>query len=255
MRSKAQKVIRHRETVEIPLSHFPSIVNYVDEKFPTIDLSHVKIYQTSLNALKAVDFDNIGGCYIDALKIIFVLNQGSLDKRETGKGKFSNALLNATWTRLAMVDILVHEVLHAVSSSMGRATQKYEYAEEEFVYTHCIDFYRQEGMTDDVIIRRHFLQFCLNDVLSSKQEMAEVFIKLKTAKSLPVIPWEEDYDRYQYQDFLNRHAEALVSIAIKAAEDKADIMIESYNKYGCRSASAEDVDYDTSIRFQSLNFD
>ena len=248
-------MIRHRETVNISLSEFPSIVQYIAEKFPTTDLSHIKIYKTSLKALKAVGFDNMGGCYIDVLKVIFVLDQKSLNKKETGKGKFNKTLLDATWMSLAMEDILVHELLHAVSSSMGRATQKYEHAEEEFVYTHCIDFYKQEGMTNITIVRKHFLQFCLNDVLSSKKEMAAVFTKLKEAKKLRVVPWERDYDQYQYQNFLNRHAENLVLMIIKAAKDKAGTMIESYHKYGCCSASAGDVDYDTSIRFQSLNFD
>jgi hypothetical protein len=231
------------------------VVGYVNEKFPAADLSQVKIYRTSNAAMKAAGLDNMGGCYVDLLKVIFVLDEKSLNKQGTANGKFDRLLMKETWTPLKMVDILIHEVLHAVSSAIGRATQRYTNAEEEFVYTHCVDFYKQEGMANDDIIRTHFLQFCLADVLSSKEELAAIFTKLKSAKNLRYVPWERDYDKYQYEDFLNRHAEYLVPQIVQAATDKANTMIECYHKYGCSSASASEVDYSTSMRFQSLNFD
>ncbi len=252
-RAAAQKVIQHRETFEI--FQEPTITEFVDEKFPGTDISGIKIYQTSHNAIKALKIGSVGGCYIDALKMIFVLSTDSLNREERVTGKFSKLLMKQAHAPLEMIDILVHETLHAVSSLMGRATQQFTNAEEEFVYTHCVDFYHQRGMSDDDIVHTHFLPFCLNDVLSNKEGMSEIFWKLKGERRLQVVPWQKDYDRYQYEKFVNKHADFLVPEVINAAKEKANTMIECYHKYGCRSVRAEDVNHNQSIRFQSLNFD
>lgn len=255
LKAKANRLIHHKDTSRTFLTDYPKVLEYISQKFPRIDLNHVDLYLTSQRAMNLVGFKYMGGCYIDALKTIFVLDEKSLNSFEKVSGRFNKAVLRASKTTLHVEDILVHEALHAVSSCMQRATKAYTNAEEEFVYTHCVDFYRDSGMDDEQIIKAQFLPFCLNDILGDKQELSEIFAKLKKAKSLRVVPWERDYAKDEYSDFLDKHADFLATEVIEAAKTRARYMIECYEKYGCRSVSAEDVDHSTSVRFQGLNFD
>lgn len=255
LKATAEKLIRHKSTHQAYLRDFPDVEKYLSVKFPNIELSHVNLYLTSQGAMNLIGFKYMGGCYIDALKTIFVLDNESLNSVDKVHGRFNKGLMRASKATLRIEDILVHEMLHAVSSSMQRATKAYTNAEEEFVYTHCVDFYRSQGMDDDQIVKSQFLPFCLNDILGDKKELSEVFAKLKKAKSLRVVPWEIDYSRSGYSAFLDKHVDFLVTEIIELAKSRARYMIDCHEQYGCRSVSAEDVDYSTSVRFQGLNFD
>lgn len=255
LKSIIQKLAKHKDTQEISFADYPLVDQYIKDRFPGIDLAHVAIYLTSQKAMNSVGLKHMGGCYVDLVKTIFLLNDESLNSDGKLAGRFNKMVVKATRTTLKVADIFVHEALHAVSSAMQRATRDYKNAEEEFVYTHCVDFYRNNGMDDDEIIKGHFLPFCLNDIMGDKGELAPVFAKLKKAKFLREVPWEREYSSREYLDFLDKHAEALVPEIIALAKERARYMIECYDEYGCRSGTAEEVDYDTSVRFKGLNFD
>lgn len=255
LKAKADKLIRHKDTSEIKLADYVDVQSYISAKFPKIDLSHICIYLTSQKAMELVGFKYMGGCYIDSIKTIFVLDNKSLNATEKISGRFNKSIMRATKVDLRTEDILVHEMLHAVSSCMQRATKAYTNAEEEFVYTHCVDFYRSNGMDDDLIIKSQFLPFCLNDILGDKKELARVFMNLKNKKGLKVVPWERAYSEDEYSDFLDKYSNDIVPEIVDLAKGRARYMIECYDQYGCKSQSAEDIDYSTSVRFQGLNFD
>lgn len=254
LRDKAERIKKSVSTTRITLDAYPAVESFLKEKFPDLDFSSVEIYLTSYAAMKRVAFEHMGGCYIDSLKTIFVMDNKSLNRQDKSKGKFMTELSRQTAVDLESEDILVHEMMHAASSALGRATRSYVNAEEEFVYTYCTEFYKRKGMSDQEMVDKHFLTFCLNDVMSSKEEMAKIFQLLKINRRLRYVPWLKPYGRRELEDFMDAHAEFLVPEIIAAAKTKARTMIECYHKYGCRGAPQSVDVYDTGMRFRSIDY-
>ena len=254
LREKANRIKRSTGTLQTTLDAYPAIKSFIAEKFPDLDLSPVAIFITTYAAMKRVSFEHMGGCYIDSLKTIFVMDNNSLNHHDKTKGKFMSDLLRMMAAKLDVEDILVHEIMHATSSALGRATRGFSNAEEEFVYTYCTEFYKRKGMSDQEMIDKHFLTFCLNDVMSSKDEMAKIFETLKITHHLRYVPWLKQYSKYELEKFMDTHAEFLVPAVIAAAKTKARTMIDCYHKYGCRGAPLTVDVYDTGMRFRSINY-
>lgn len=254
LKARYSYVLQHEDTSWLFLSDYKSVQNYISGKFPKIDLSGVNMYLTSKKAMEEAGLKDMGGCYIDAIKTIFVLDYKSLNgDYDEDDGKFGKAVRDICHTILQVEDVLVHEVMHAVSSLMERCTKHYKNAEEEFVYTHCVEFYRNKGISDEQIIDGHFLPFCLNDIMSNRNDLSHVFSKLKKEKGLNSVPCEDDYTDDEYRAFLDRHSDFLAPVFVNEARIRARHMIECYEKYGCRSASADDVDRSLENRFRWLN--
>ena len=224
MRFMVNKVIDHKNTVRKYLSDFPVIDKYIKERFGDIDLSDIQIYMSSGKVIDKAGFEGIGGCYVDMMKTILVK-----DKIEDIKAtdKFSSVMQDVCKLTATMEDILVHELIHAVSAKIGRALSKYRHTEEEFVYTNCIDFYRQKGMSDEDIVNNNFLPFCIADVYASKKEMQQVF------KTIGVTFSEvRGMSDFEYKNLLNKNAEKIAPVIKDLAQKKAYKMIELYTKNG-----------------------
>ena len=150
-------------------------------------------------------------------------------------------------------DVIIHELIHAVSHKLGRASKKFSHMEEEFVYTNCVDFYKGKGMSEEDMVNNNFLPFCMQDVQSSQSDMAEVF-------ACTNIPLNEvkDLSEQEYTDFCDKHAEVIISSLKAKAKIRGHSMIDLYKKYGVEMYQTEQADPDedtTSLRFSSLDLE
>lgn len=249
-RKCVSRIINHAQTEQKQLSNYPKVQKYLNERFPEVNLTDVKLY---LVAREALDYQsaNIGGCYIKNMRIIFIKNnmRSSPQKRD----KFEKIMRQHSRAKLLREDVLVHEYIHAVSDKIGRACNKHQHMEEEFVYTNCIDFYRERGMSDDDIVKNNFLPFCVNDVLSSRNNMIQIFSELDISMADLV-----DLTEQEYKQLFNDHAEELVSKIVKKATGKATKMIELYNKFGrdmYKVSANKPVGNASALRFSSLELE
>lgn len=247
----AERVISHRLTEEKKLSDFPSVDDYISSKFPDVDLSPIKLYLSPPRVIEKAGLKDIGGCYIHSLKVILIKNE--IQHYYKAKGKFQRLMREACSMRAEVEDVIVHEFIHAVSDLIGRSSARFRHMEEEFVYTNCIDFYHQKGMTDNDIVNNNFLPFCIMDIYDSSKELGGIFAK--TNKTLNEIYEMSDGE---YQKFSNKNAELIISMIRTKAQEKAHQMIETYHKYGAKmykTSSTERVEDEVSARFSSLDLD
>lgn len=248
---RAQSVIDHRLTEEKQLIDFPAVKDFLESKFPNVDLSSIKLYLTPSRVLEKAGFKDIGGCYVRDKKIILVKNE--INHHYKAKGEFQKVMRNACNMKADVEDVVVHEFIHAVSDLIGRSLSKYRHMEEEFVYTNCVDFYHQKGMTDEDIVDNNFLPFCLQDIYESSKEMKSVFAQVN--KTIDDI---REMSEGEYQRFLNKNAEVIIPLIKKRAQEKAHKMIELYHKYGAqmyKTSSTEIIEDESAMRFSLLDLD
>lgn len=249
---QVNRIIKSVDTEKKTILDFKNVHQYLKKEFPDIDLSNIPIYITSSRVMNRVGLGYAGGCYIDFLKVIIV--QRNLRKRSTSEDKFHRLIGKETKMKIEIDDILVHECLHAISSQLrsGSGVQ-FRFGEEEFVYTNCIDYYKEKGMTEEEIAQNVFLPFCLNDVLIDHKFMS------KCCDSVS-FPKPEDYSEKEYEKAIkkiyNKYANSLVPIIIKESRNRAMRMIDLYNKYGQTCVHTKSfVKSDPGMRACSLDMD
>lgn len=236
-----QRIVEHEETVKKTISDFPDIHKYLSCKFPTIGLLDVPIYV----ALSSVVDDNIGGaggCFHRNLNSIIVKNE----IKSTATSNFDKVVQKICPLDASVEDVVVHELIHAVSFRMGRSSSKYRHMEEEFVYTNCIDFYKQKGMSNKDIVINNFFPFCFHDVCLSRADMRTIIPYAGVSfKSTCLMSTKE------YKGFLNTYADIIVPLIKEEAKKRALHMIELYYEFGAEMYSSEKVS-DVS-RFSTLD--
>lgn len=249
LKEKTDKIIRHSDTVQKQISDFPVVDKYLKIKFPDVDISDVLLYVTSPTVMSKYGWFDIGGCYVDAFKMMFIKNDFLTVPKVSGR--FKKLMQASTAMKLDVEDVLVHEGIHAISSKMGRSLAKYTHMEEEFVYTNCIDFYRQKGMDNEQIINNNFLPFCIYDVYRSKADLKDIFagVGFSVATMLKM-------EKQAYWKFMNNNAENLIPAIIKKAQDKARKMIELYNQYGSSTYRSESIqEINDTDRFSAMGME
>lgn len=248
MRRKVSRIANHPSTLKRFILDYPEIHAYIGAKFPNTTVADVQIYVAAPEVIDREGWKDIGGCYIDLLKVILVKNKIT-DKKV--RGKFKKMVQNLCAMKVDVEDVIVHELIHAVSHRINRASSKYRHMEEEFVYTNCIDFYKQKGMKEEDIVNNNFLPFCLHDVYESPKDLAPVFMAV--GSSLLEV---REFSQRQYSTFLNKHAEIIVPMIKEIAQKRAYHMIELYHKYGVEMYMTDSAKPDkdpVSLRFSSLD--
>ncbi len=241
------RVIQHLGTSRVNVSRqFSAVYNYLHDRFSTVNITDIPVYLSPASVMnKHKEFKNIGGCFIPHMEVILI-------KDESGQCSFIprrkfDRLLYEYRASVDIEDIVVHELLHAISSKLGRASRKRGHMEEEFVYSNCVDFYKQKGMSEDEIVTKNFLPFCIEDVFSMPGEMKKIISKLETSG----ISTDQAYGTEQeHNRFVSRHAEVIVSgIVARAIELGQQVINLSQDK-----PVLPDAPNLTELRFASLDF-
>jgi len=246
---RADYVINHESTREKQLVDFPAVYKYLSTKFPVVDLSAVKLYITPPRVMEKAGWKDIGGCYIRNKKVILVKSE--INHYSKPKGEFQHLMHEICKMKTDVEDVIVHELIHAVSDIIGRSLSKYQHMEEEFVYTNCIEFYYEKNMTDGDIVNNNFLPFCIQDIYESVKDMSSIFAKVgHTVEDIRQMSKEE------YQRFLNVKADVIVPLIKSQAQERAYKMIELFHKYGAqmhKTSATEVVEDQVAMRFSSLD--
>ena len=254
VKSCINKVISSSETIEKSIKDFPKIDLYFRKYFSKIDLSDIRIYLTAPRVMDRNGFEECGGCYIDYFKIILVKNR--IVNKLSGRELFQKELNKLVVSSVDPDDVVVHELMHAVSHIVrsGAGTQ-FRNAEEEFVYTNCIDFYHSRGAADKDIVQGILLPFFLLDVLTDREVMLKFWGELNV-----ILPDENDYAKLEFQKkmqrLFNKHALFLATSIVNVAKERAFRMIDLYNKYGRQQVHTNVApDEDPALRMDTIDMD
>jgi hypothetical protein len=245
------KVINSPTTKKTFLKDYPEVEKYLSGLFPNIDLSAIPIYVARPNVMDRAGFKSAGGLHVSHMNVVLV--RTDIEIKAGKRNRFERLMDREIQTSVERRDVVIHELLHAVSSRT-RSGNSFSHGEEEFVYTNCVDFYKQQGQNEDEIIAGSFLPFCINDVMSDREEMAAVFAELREIEAN--IPDVSELTTQSYRRLMSRHAHHLVPIIVARAKNKGRAMIDLYNKYGRQSLHANTApENSTSLRMQSIDMD
>ncbi len=244
---KVQEVLSNSKTIQKTIGDYPRIASYLHEKFADIDVSDVKIYIATAKAMDNAGWGHAGGCYIHHMNLILIKKTMSRRKQ---KNEFDQLLAEKIGIKLNVEDVLVHELIHAVSGKASRSSRKFVNQEEEFVFTNCIDFYKDKGMTESDIATKVFLPFCVQNVFEDGKTLMKVLSKYipQGADSLKVL-----LDPYK---LLNKHAEEIIPKIVKKAHNNALKMIDLYKRYGSKTYFVSEAPLmDQKERFASIDLE
>jgi hypothetical protein len=240
---KIYALVNHADTVRRTVKDFKNVHQYLSSKFPQIDVTDVPIYVVSSGPMNNAGFKGVGGFFIHHLNVIVVRKRISSCGR--AKGTFEKIMQEYSRAHIDREDVVVHELIHAISAKINRSSRHYSHMEEEFVYTNCVDFYKNKGMTEADIEHKNFLPFCINDVYQDKN-----FLSKQCS-----IPLSDLSDTQELNDYFDEHAEYIVLKIIEKAKEKARRMMDLYDEYNggipCVSVSPEVND---DIRLSTLDF-
>lgn len=225
---KAKIIIDHG--IQKNISDFPVVKDYLNKKFSSVDISNIKIYISPAEFFDEASFGFASGIYFPTLLTV-VINDRSNVKPEHCKSVFKNKLTQMqSKVSTKIDDVLVHEMIHAISHKSNRSSQIYTNMEEIFVYTNCIEYYLERGVSEKEIIERDILPFCVADVLGNKDIFNKMLQDLYKVGVPSVDFWEmEEEDK---ELFLDQYVDFFISQIKRLAMEKGFFMIETYKKYG-----------------------
>lgn len=237
------------------MTDYPAIKSYLDEKFPDIDISDVPIYMATSDAIDAAGYGHAGGFYVHHMRVVVCKDKITIGGTKA-KTKFETVMQELMQVEVNPEDIIVHEMIHAVSGESNRSNRRYSFEEEEFVYTNSVDFYKQKGMSDDDIVNQNFLPFCIQDIFSTPKEISGIFQQLSEQNIKPPV-LDQSLTTAKLNRFLGRHATKVVPLILARGRELGQHMIDLYNQYGrgISAVSQPKEKEEVSLRFRSIDFE
>jgi hypothetical protein len=229
------KIINHKDTRTTTVSEYPLIQEYLSKTFPSVDLSGIIIYLATPKSFYKTGFDHADGLFDKNRRFIIVQDLSKPESEYVTKSKFNRIMNDSIKGKNNTEDVLMHEILHAISCLTQRSSNRYTHAEEEFAYTNSVQFYRYKKMTDDIIVNLHFLPFCCKDIINNHKDMLAIMKTLADKNKITKLQFDnfgKIVMQSDYYKFLNKHADIIVPEIVEQAKKKAFTMIDLYNKYG-----------------------
>lgn len=209
-----KKMTRKQGVLTKDIDYFPEVKSYLQDKFGhlKLDLNSVIIILCPESIMDSYGFGFCGGCYIEGLNTI--ISRKRIQNLISKKSPYYEYLKTITG-KIDKEDIIVHEMIHAVSAMSKRSNRNYRNNEEEFVYTNCVDFYKNKGMTEEYMVNNIFLPFILNDI-------SDEIYETKFNNNPNFFKEFNRYLRDNSKDIVNR------------ATERGMKMVELYRSYGSK---------------------
>jgi len=218
--------------------------DYVVNKFPDADLSSISAFLVPSEHMNILEVRHCAGCYIPKLKLILIKAGNTWG----GSSSEIDRLFDLFSINVAMDDVFVHELIHAVSHEYDRQTRKNKVLEEEFAYSNTLDWFYDKGLNDEQIISKNFLPFLISDVLEKDNKEIEDSIFSSKAIYASYLTGKER--RASLEMFANEYVTEVVNRAI----DKGKSLIKMYKKYGRNQYYNTTLIDDDESRFSNLDF-
>jgi len=241
---------KHYSTHAIIYQDYKESYDYVDAKFPGYNVRQVKVFKTSQSVLEHIGYRGVGGLFDKVHKIIII------DDRIKA-GYYNDDVLffgeKLPWDNIKAIvsldEVLVHELLHYVSSCLSRTFSSVD-LEEEFAYGHSVGYLRKKGLTDDDIIKQNFLPFLIKYIDTNKI-IIDAFCKQHQGKDSTVF---EHSDNSYIVTFLKKNAESIYNSILNSATQKGKeiIRIIADDKTYQQMISEKIIDNKKSFKFLDI---
>lgn len=156
---KLIELINNKNNTVIKYPEYKNAYDYVERKFPGQNVLNVTVYKVRKSDLEASDYAGVGGLYVPGKRAVIVSDIPSGGSVSTHARKVISA-------RLAIDEVIVHELLHYVSHKFYRTHDVM--MEEEFAYGNSVPYLLAKGHSEENIIRYNMLPFLYSTINSQK---------------------------------------------------------------------------------------
>ena len=160
-------IIDYESTRSISYTEYKKAYDYVDKRFPNLNIKDVVIYLYDRNNIFGI-LSKKGSCgfYSVILDTIFVANRGEDSP-------------------ISIDETIVHELLHYVSFHDNSDKMNALY-EEYFSYANSLEYFTNKGWSDEDLVSKYLFPF-FKTICSKKVAMdkAKHFLKEHIKKDLP----------------------------------------------------------------------
>jgi len=160
-----QKMIEKVKRISFKKIKYPEhqeAYDYVDNLFPSVKIKEVAVHKVLSKDLIKMGLDGVEGFYEPVTKIVVL--SGSHRSSRHGNTHYKVDF------KIEPDEVIVHELLHYCYHVSGHRSISSE-MREEFAYGWSIGYLRQNGHSDDFIIRYNFLPYLIglfNDKSTTK---------------------------------------------------------------------------------------
>ncbi|MFA5598958.1 MAG: hypothetical protein WDA06_00040 [Phenylobacterium sp.] len=226
------KIKHHPSTQVCSYTNCESAYNYVQSRFPAVDIKDVKFYLSSRDFLDSLGYTSARGFFNKSKKTIVIASD------EKSKITPDN-IIDDIIIDIKNDEVVVHELLHYVSSMLSR--RLHDAAEEEFAYGYSLQYFKNKGYSNSHIVHNILLPYFMSVVAKDRILLAE---------SLPLMGLSlDEFDNLtakKKNNIINRMSnnKDIKKIYLLAAERKGYDFIKKYS-----SACEINVSYNDNIDF------
>ena len=136
-----KKIAKHPSSKLVLYAAYKKSYDYVNQLFPDAEVKEATVYKVNADYLERLGYKGIGGFYNRIAQTIVIPHCLRYKQKK-------NKLWDSIKIKATFDEILVHELLHYVSSMQLKGMQTLE-IEEEFAYGYSVNFLRQKGSSKD----------------------------------------------------------------------------------------------------------
>lgn len=237
---KLVDLANNKNNTVIKYPEYNKAYDYVESKFPGLNVLNVTIYKVRKQDLIAADLGGVGGLYIPGKKAVLVSDLPSGGSTNTyGKKAISASL--------TIDEVIVHELLHYVSHKFYRTHDVM--MEEEFAYGHSVPYLLSKGHTKEEIIRYNMLPF-LYGAVNHKKLLSKI-LEEKKIKSNTYNSYLRKIDNKtagnEIIKVINNIKNELHERTIELATKKGEFLVDTYDSVPDGEVNDDNNEYDLEI--------
>jgi len=237
---KLIELINNKNNTVIKYPEYKEAFDYVERKFPGLNVLNVTIYKVRKRDLKAADYGGVGGLYIPGKRAVIVSDLPSGGSTNTHAKKVINA-------RITIDEVIVHELLHYVSHKFYRTHDVM--MEEEFAYGNSVPYLLDKGHSEEDIIRYNMLPFLYSTINS--QKLLKKILEERNIKSSIYKIYLRKYKAGSAEGYMINTIKSvqdeLHERTIEAAKKKGQFLVDNYRSVPDGEENDTDNEYDLEI--------
>lgn len=235
-REHLEKIKKHKLTLIIKYPEYREAYDYVDKLFPEANVKKIEIYKCDSKFIATLGYKGIGGFFNRIFQVVVIPDN---PPKNTGKTIWDTIKAKITYD-----EVMVHELLHYVSSVQKKGVCSLE-IEEEFAYGNSIGYLSGRGYSDKEIIEHNFMPYLIGVV-----DTVKITKKVLVAHDYDIAAFMK-YSVQRQKTIIKKYEKDIFEMAKKIAFEKGMEIIDIYTKTSKRTDKV-DVD-DGSNKFNMMD--
>lgn len=206
--------IRRIAIKQIQYPEFKEAYDYVDNLFPSVHVKNVVIHKVAAKDLIKMGYSGVEGFYDPVTKIVVLSgvrrSSAPVDRRFHVEAKIGRD------------EIIVHELCHYCYVSEGHNSVSSE-MREEFAYGWSIGYLRQNGHSDEYIIKYNFLPYLMNTCYNDAMK------RILTKNGISLVQYNS-FSQFKKKEFNRSYGKKVFLMAKEMGIERGWQLLKLYSK-------------------------